>query len=71
MLAIQPVVCVFQEALLQKQSTQRRMQATEAMNYQPPHFAKCVFVDEGLRCNARVVPLSKFCQKRILCVLSL
>ncbi|BFZ22555.1 hypothetical protein BsWGS_25593 [Bradybaena similaris] len=54
------------EALLQKQSTQRRMQATEAMNYQPPHFAKCVFVDEGLRCNARVVPLSKFCQKHIL-----
>uniref|UniRef100_A0A0B6ZVD4 KAT8 regulatory NSL complex subunit 2 n=2 Tax=Arion vulgaris TaxID=1028688 RepID=A0A0B6ZVD4_9EUPU len=54
------------EALLQKQSTQRRMAATEGMNYPPPHFAKCVFVDEGLRCNARVVPLSKFCQKHIL-----
>lgn len=54
------------EALLQKQSTQRRMQATEGMNYLLPHFAKCVFVDEGVRCNARVVPLSKFCQKHIL-----
>ncbi|CAL1533944.1 unnamed protein product [Lymnaea stagnalis] len=54
------------EALLQKQSTERRMQVTEGSNFHVPHFAKCVFVDEGLRCNSRVVPLSKFCQRHVL-----
>ncbi|XP_059173586.1 KAT8 regulatory NSL complex subunit 2-like isoform X2 [Physella acuta] len=54
------------EALLQKQSTERRMQSTDEANYTPPHFVKCVFVDEGWRCGSRVVPLSKFCQKHIL-----
>ncbi|XP_005107541.1 KAT8 regulatory NSL complex subunit 2 isoform X2 [Aplysia californica] len=54
------------DALLQKQSTERRMKATEGLNYQPISFPKCVFVDDGVRCCARVIPLSKFCQKHIL-----
>uniref|UniRef100_A0A2C9JTQ5 KAT8 regulatory NSL complex subunit 2 n=1 Tax=Biomphalaria glabrata TaxID=6526 RepID=A0A2C9JTQ5_BIOGL len=55
------------EALLQKQATERRMQMTEGATTQSTaHYHKCVFVDEGLRCNSRVVPLSKFCQKHIL-----
>ncbi|KAH9490174.1 KAT8 regulatory NSL complex subunit 2 [Bulinus truncatus] len=56
------------EALLQKQETEKRLQVTEGVTTPrlSSHFHKCAFVDEGLRCNSRVVPLSKFCQKHIL-----
>lgn len=68
------------EALLQRQSTERRMQAsTDTSGGGPlspgrsmlgisatPAFPTCSFLDEGILCGARAVPLSKFCQKHIL-----
>ncbi|GFR79327.1 KAT8 regulatory NSL complex subunit 2-like [Elysia marginata] len=69
------------EALLQRQSTERRVQASTdvssrgqqssgpgltAMQAAKPAIISCSFLDEDIVCGARAVPLSKFCQKHIL-----
>ena len=57
---------LFQEALLHRQSKERRIAVTEGPNYKPPSYPKCIFSKKGIRCAARTVPLSKYCFKRIL-----
>ncbi|CAH1773528.1 unnamed protein product [Owenia fusiformis] len=52
------------EALLHRQSKQRRM--AEGANYKHPSYSKCIHMTDGIKCLQRVVPLSKFCQQHIL-----
>lgn len=54
------------EALMHRQSKERRIAATEGANYKPPTYQKCILVKKGIRCNKRTVPLSKYCTNHIL-----
>ncbi|KAL5010262.1 hypothetical protein ScPMuIL_012567 [Solemya velum] len=54
------------EALLHRQSKQRRIAVSEGANYKPPSHPKCIDVNEGTKCLQRTVPLSKYCAKHIL-----
>ena len=63
---------LFQEALLHRQSKERRIAVSEGPNYKPPSYPKCCHIkDDSTRCSGRTVPLSKFCAKRILWIFSL
>lgn len=54
------------EALLHRQSKQRRIAVSEGANYRPPSYPKCVNVREGNKCSLRALPLSKYCSEHIL-----
>ncbi|ELU01608.1 hypothetical protein CAPTEDRAFT_163655 [Capitella teleta] len=52
------------EALIHRQSKERRIAVSEGVNYKAPVFAKCIFQTDGprgLKCGSRAVPLSKYC----------
>ena len=55
-----------QEALMYRQSKERRIATSEGSNYKAPAYPKCTHVGSGSRCGERTVPLSKFCADRIL-----
>ncbi|KAL3837531.1 hypothetical protein ACJMK2_022881 [Sinanodonta woodiana] len=54
------------EALLHRQSKQRRIAASEGSNYRPTPYSKCIYTEDKARCCARAVPLSKYCKDHIL-----
>ncbi|OWF35336.1 KAT8 regulatory NSL complex subunit 2-like isoform X2 [Mizuhopecten yessoensis] len=54
------------EALLHRQSKQRRIAVSEGANYRPPSYPKCVHVEDGNKCLHRALPLSKYCSQHIL-----
>lgn len=61
--------CFFllQEALLHRQSKQRRIAVSEGYYYRAPAYPRCIFSNENsVKCLERAVPLSKYCKKRIL-----
>ena len=55
---------IFQEALLHRQSKERRIAVSEGINYRPPSYPKCIHSRSGIKCGARTVPLSKYCLER-------
>ncbi|KAG1675366.1 KAT8 regulatory NSL complex subunit 2 [Nymphon striatum] len=55
------------EAVLQHQNKEKRLAATEGLNYKPPHSAKCIHVEDSVRCTTVPLPNTKYCLKRILC----
>ena len=59
-------VAVLQEALMYRQSKERRIATSEGSNYKAPAYPKCIHVVDGSKCAERTVPLSKFCPERIL-----
>lgn len=54
------------EALLHRQSKQRRIAVSEGSNYRPPSYPRCINIDGSAKCLERAMPLSKYCSKRIL-----
>lgn len=54
------------EALLHRQSKERRIAASEGANYKPPAHPKCTYSHTGEKCPNRSLPLSKFCLQHIL-----
>ena len=58
------------EALLHRQSKQRRIAVSEGANYRPPSYPKCINIDGSIKCTERALPLSKYCSKRILIYIS-
>ncbi|XP_041371633.1 KAT8 regulatory NSL complex subunit 2-like isoform X2 [Gigantopelta aegis] len=55
------------EALLHRQSKERRIAVSEGPNYKPPSYPKCSYIgDDSNKCCERTIPLSKFCAKHIL-----
>ncbi|KAK3584411.1 hypothetical protein CHS0354_023253 [Potamilus streckersoni] len=54
------------EALLHRQSKQRRIAASEGPNYKPTPYSKCIHTEDKAKCSARAVPLSKYCKDHIL-----
>lgn len=57
----------FKEALLHRQSKQRRIAVSEGYNYRAPAYPRCIYIgDNSVKCSDRAIPLSKFCKKRIL-----
>lgn len=54
------------EALLHRQSKQRRIAVSEGYNYRAPAYPRCIYVgDNSVKCSDRAIPLSKFCKKHI------
>lgn len=54
------------EALLHRQSKQRRIAVSEGSNYRPPSYPRCINIDGSAKCLERALPLSKYCSKHIL-----
>jgi len=57
------------EALLHRQSKERRIAVTEGPNYKPPSYPKCIHSDTEaglMRCTQRTVPLSKYCLQHVM-----
>lgn len=54
------------EALLHRQSKQRRIAVSEGANYRPPSYPKCVNMEGNSKCAERALPLSKYCMKHIM-----
>lgn len=54
------------EALLHRQSKERRVAVSEGNNYKPPNYPKCTHLEGSTKCGARTVPLSKFCFQHVL-----
>lgn len=54
------------EALLHRQSKERRIQASEGINYRPPIYPKCMHTESNQKCSQRALPLSKYCSQHIL-----
>ncbi|XP_074652035.1 KAT8 regulatory NSL complex subunit 2-like [Tubulanus polymorphus] len=54
------------EALLHQQMKERRMAQTEGINYQPPQYQLCIHSVNDDQCDAKAIPLSKYCLKHIL-----
>lgn len=54
------------EALLHRQSKERRIQASEGVNYRPPIYPKCMHIESNQKCSQRALPLSKYCSQHIL-----
>ncbi|KAK3105638.1 hypothetical protein FSP39_002442 [Pinctada imbricata] len=56
------------EALLHRQSKQRRIAVSEGPNYRPPSFPKCIHIedDTAVKCTDRAMPLTKYCFNHIL-----
>jgi len=54
------------EALLHRQSKERRISVTEGPNYRVPPYPKCILQVRGVRCAAKSLPLSKYCLQHIL-----
>ncbi|XP_061166998.1 KAT8 regulatory NSL complex subunit 2-like isoform X2 [Saccostrea echinata] len=54
------------EALLHRQSKQRRIAVSEGYHYRPPAYPRCIFINENsVKCSERAIPLSKYCKKHI------
>ncbi|XP_048729657.2 KAT8 regulatory NSL complex subunit 2-like [Ostrea edulis] len=54
------------EALLHRQSKQRRIAISEGYYYRAPAYPRCIFSNENsVKCLERAVPLSKYCKKHI------
>ncbi|KAK2186076.1 hypothetical protein NP493_204g09021 [Ridgeia piscesae] len=54
------------EALMYRQSKERRIATSEGSNYKAPAYPKCIHVVDGSKCAERTVPLSKFCPEHIM-----
>lgn len=54
------------EALLHRQSKERRIAVSEGNNYKPPAFSRCMHAELGEKCQNRTLPLSKYCLNHIL-----
>lgn len=52
------------EALLHKQAREKRL-GTTSRHQNLPHL-KCTYSTAGVRCTEKILPMTKFCQKRIL-----
>ena len=61
-----PVCGPMQEALLAQACNERRRAASEGPSWVPPQPPRCSYNNEGEPCPAPVLPLSPYCQKRIL-----
>lgn len=64
-------VCFFicrQEALLMRQMKERRRAVYEGDTYKPLEREVCEHVSDDVRCTDLVLPLTKYCLKRILCL---
>ncbi|XP_053408818.1 KAT8 regulatory NSL complex subunit 2-like [Mercenaria mercenaria] len=54
------------EALLHRQSKERRIAVSEGSNYKPPALNKCNYIQLGEKCQNPIIPLSKYCLTHIL-----
>ncbi|WAR05797.1 KANL2-like protein [Mya arenaria] len=54
------------EALLHRQSKERRIAASDGSNYKPPVHPKCVHTIANVKCQERTLPLSKYCLHHIM-----
>ncbi|KAH3730878.1 KAT8 regulatory NSL complex subunit 2-like [Dreissena polymorpha] len=54
------------EALLHRQSKERRIAASDGSNYKPPVHSKCSVHTNGEKCSNPTLPLSKYCFSHIL-----
>lgn len=64
--ALKKIFLFYQETILYQQSKRRRIAMTEGPNYRPPGYPKCIHSESNVKCNSRAMPLSKFCNERIL-----
>ncbi|XP_064595348.1 KAT8 regulatory NSL complex subunit 2-like isoform X2 [Liolophura sinensis] len=54
------------EALLQRQSKERRVAVSEGQSYRPTPVPMCTHTSGGTRCQAPALPLTKFCAHHVM-----